>query len=317
MVFLSAVLDDTIRDRLAAEKVAVETIAAPRGTLTDAKQTVHVAERVQAQTVILDGYCFNAPYQTVVSAARLRTLCIDDFAQIGEYTTGLILDQNPGSSPRIYENRAEHSRLLLGPDFALIRAEFLQPSCVKAYRRTYTVLVTMGGTDPRNITAIVMDGLMMLADRRLTFIVLASRNHPNLGSLRFRAERDPRFQIKQDLCDLSFEYARADFAVSASGSTNWELCLYGMPRVLVVVADNQRNIASHLERSGCAKSLGWFAGLTPTAIFQACDSLLKNEPALMRMASTARSLVDGKGKTRLVGELLELGTAQSRCDTST
>ena len=44
--------------------------------------------------------------------------------------------------------------------------------------------------------------------------------------------------------------AWADVAISAAGSTAWELACMGLPAALIVVAENQTGIAAALVREG-------------------------------------------------------------------
>ncbi len=51
--------------------------------------------------------------------------------------------------------------------------------------------------------------------------------------------------------------AHADMAVSAAGSTSWELAFMQLPAILLILADNQRPIAESLEQKGAALNEGW------------------------------------------------------------
>ena len=44
----------------------------------------------------------------------------------------------------------------------------------------------------------------------------------------------------------------ADVAVSAAGTTCWEMCLLGLPAILIGLAPNQRPVAQELDRRGVA-----------------------------------------------------------------
>ena len=56
--------------------------------------------------------------------------------------------------------------------------------------------------------------------------------------------------------------AWADLAVSAAGTTCWELAFMGLPMLLVVLADNQRPNATCLDELGVAGNLGWHGELS-------------------------------------------------------
>jgi spore coat polysaccharide biosynthesis predicted glycosyltransferase SpsG len=96
----------------------------------------------------------------------------------------------------------------------------------------------------------------------------------------------------------------ADVAISAGGSTCWELAFMGLPSLVIVVADNQRGIAAGLAEEGAAVSLGWHADLAPPDIARSVRSLADDAAARRRMTARGRRLVDGCGGDRLVRELL-------------
>jgi len=49
--------------------------------------------------------------------------------------------------------------------------------------------------------------------------------------------------------------ADSDLAIGAAGSTSWERCCLGLPTLLIVLAENQRDAARFLEnKNGRAKT---------------------------------------------------------------
>ena len=87
-------------------------------------------------------------------------------------------------------------------------------------------------------------------------------------------------------------------ALSASGSTCWELAFMGVPTVIIVTADNQRAIAERLDAAGVAESLGWHADVEELEIADACAALRGNHARRREMSEKGRLLVDGRGAER-------------------
>jgi RimJ/RimL family protein N-acetyltransferase len=97
--------------------------------------------------------------------------------------------------------------------------------------------------------------------------------------------------------------ATADIAIGAAGGAAWERACVGLPTVLVVLADNQREGAGALAACGAAA----LAGAPDAADFDArlgaaLESTALAEPRA-RMASSAARLVDGSGTARVVAVL--------------
>ena len=84
----------------------------------------------------------------------------------------------------IYVRRDSSTRLLLGTRYALLRQEFLE--YVGWQRETpikgRKVLVTLGGSDPENVTLKVVRGLLSLQD--LEAVVAIGGSNLNLESLK-------------------------------------------------------------------------------------------------------------------------------------
>jgi spore coat polysaccharide biosynthesis predicted glycosyltransferase SpsG len=100
--------------------------------------------------------------------------------------------------------------------------------------------------------------------------------------------------------------ADSDIAVSAGGSTCWELAFMGIPNVIVVLAENQKGIARGLGEADSAVNLGWHENVGTSEIESALKSLLRNDQKRRRMADRAQSLVDGSGSERVLKNMRSL-----------
>ena len=122
------------------------------------------------------------------------------------------------------------------------------------------------------------------------------------------AERpaDPRIEVVHDVTGMAELMNWADLAIAAAGITTQELCLMGVPALLVVVADNQLEVARTLDRHGISENLGWHHDLDPRRLAQRFQAL-SSAPALrQRMIDRARRQVDGRGAARVVAALRSL-----------
>src|SRR5262249_6429779 len=113
--------------------------------------------------LVLDGYHFDAAYQQTIRAAGYRLLVIDDMAHLPQYHAAGLLNQKMHATTLHYHCNPE-AALLLGPRYALLRPEFRpwygwQRSTPEVARK---VLVTMGGSDPDNVTLQVVRALQQV-----------------------------------------------------------------------------------------------------------------------------------------------------------
>src|SRR5262249_29567440 len=182
--------------------------------------------------VVLDGYQFTGDNQRTLQAEGFKTLFLDDYGHAQYYAAEVVLNQNLGAHEELYRQRESNTRILLGPRYALLRCEFnvwrnwkrnVSPVC----RR---ILVMMGGSDLENLTVrgIGARALTKFEDLDVTGVVGGS--NPHLGTLKNSAARSGiKIELKSNVRNVPDLMAAADVAVSAAGSTCWELCLLGLP----------------------------------------------------------------------------------------
>ncbi|HVK99652.1 MAG TPA: glycosyltransferase, partial [Dongiaceae bacterium] len=96
--------------------------------------------------------------------------------------------------------------------------------------------------------------------------------------------------------------ADSDLAIGAAGSTAWERCCLGLPTIMVVLADNQKQVACALARAEAAAILSG-----PQQIAMDLPPQLKRlqESAQARAAMTraAADITDGLGVFRVMAQM--------------
>jgi UDP-2,4-diacetamido-2,4,6-trideoxy-beta-L-altropyranose hydrolase len=300
VMFLQAESTESLRRRLRAEQFEPEPLPCERGSAEDADITVASAARLQAAWVVADGYCFGSDWQSRIRAAGFRLLVVDDYAHQERYDADVILNQNAGASATSYSARATESRLLLGPRYALLRAEFIGRPFTLAPITSVgrRILVTLGGSDPDNVTGTVIESVAAIPQIEIT--VVAGGSSPNLSNLHRLAEKHPTVRLVIDAQNMPELMAQTDVAIAAGGSTAWELAFMGVPSVLLVLADNQEPGATALNREGAAICVGRATGLDVYRLRTIAESMLSDPALRAEMRRRAQQLVDGSGAARVV-----------------
>lgn len=303
--FVTSALPASLVKRLASE--GIESIATDlqAGDPADAAYFFNLANQRQATAVVFDGYKFAADYQDLASSFVGPTLTVDDHGLLPRHGTAFVLDQNLGACEDNYPHLDPQTRLLLGTPFALIRREFRNhPQRMRDRNNSlHRILVTLGGADPLRATETVIHGLQSLPDRHLQFRVIAGFQATRREELLTAIGQDNRFEILGSVDDMAAQYAWADFAIAAGGSSNWEMCLFGLPRAVIVVAENQRKIAAELLRCGASLAAIDASSLHAETITNLIIDA-QQQQTLLNCSRAARTLVDGLGPTRVAWRLL-------------
>jgi len=295
-----------MEERLISEGMQIVHLAASPGGEADAAALIEFARATRAAWVVVDGYAFCAEYQRHLKNAGIRQLFIDDTGHAGSYFADLVLDQNAHATENFYSTRHAGTRLLLGSLYALLRREFRawhgwQPEISDIGRR---VLVMMGGSDPGNVTHLVIQALQRIKTKEIQATVVIGGSNPNLASLNEAVEKSSlSMRLENNVQDMAELMAEADIAISSAGTTCWEMCFLGLPAVLIDVAPNQRPIAEELHRRGVAVHLGSASNISATQMAEKLDLLLADSERRALMAKRGRELVDGRGASRVVADI--------------
>jgi UDP-2,4-diacetamido-2,4,6-trideoxy-beta-L-altropyranose hydrolase len=302
-VFLMAETTPAITARLAAENCELASTIHPPGSHADADYTRVYAGRQNVEWIVIDGYRFDAEYQRRLRSALQKLLCVDDEGKCEFYAAEIVLNQNATASDWWYRRCLPETRRLLGPRFCLLRREFAK---WRGWRREIprigrNVLVTLGGSTPVDIAARVMASLNAIEIEGLNITVAVGGSGTNIEDIdNLAAKLSRKIAIRKDVCDMSELISQADVAISAAGSTSWELCFLGTPSVLLDVASNQTSVALELDRQGCARYLGRADSFDTQKLASMVQELLASQEMRQSLAMRSQQLVDGAGAERVV-----------------
>ena len=305
--FLSRCNNATLRQRIQAAGAEFLSLAPDASAHLDMESTLTLLAKLKAAYVVLDGYDFDSDYQRAVRAGGCRLLVIDDTVRLTHYEADILLNQNLGAAQLKYDCNSD-AVVLLGPEYALLRREFIfwRSRLHTVPETARKILVTLGSSDPDNVTLNVIQALRRLEITRLQICVVAGPANPHSEELRDAAAAFPgRLELLSAVSDMAPLMAWADLAITAAGTTCWELASLGLPAVILVIAENQCGIAEELGAAGVVFNLGWHAEVSAERLANAVDVLLFSSFRRLRMSQKGRALVDGKGAERVVSALLQ------------
>ncbi len=294
--FLMAKTLPNVASRLSDDGIECVTTSMQPGSPEDAAHTVELAISGGCRWVVLDGYVFGADFQQTLKNANLRVLFIDDYGHAAHYCADVILNQNVYATAGLYPSRDAATRLLLGTGYVLLRREFARwkdwrrPASAQASR----LLVSFGGTDPVNATQQVIEALRDLPDAELEVVVVTTRPIDS-----------PRVRVADSVDRMDELMVWADVALTASGTTSWELAYMQTPQIVMPIAENQRQIAMALVECGVAINLGWYADMSADRLVETVRQLRNDMMQRDAMAQAGRALIDGLGASRIAAHMVD------------
>jgi len=302
-VFVLATESPNAEARLTAEGFEAVHINAKLGSAEDARLTTKLAHKYGASWVVVDGYHFDGDYQKIIKEAGLNLLFIDDYGHAGYYPADIVLNQNIHADEDLYRNRASYTKLLLGTRYVLLRREFLR---WQGYRREIPdiarkMLVTMGGSDPQNVTLKVLQALKNIDIDGFEAVCVIGGNNPHYDALKdFVETANLPVRIERDVKDMSQLMAWADVAITAGGTTCWELAFMGVPFIGLSRAKQEAILLQETTRIGMSLNMGEHQNLEPRDISEVLMRLIKDKRQRSTMISIGCLNIDELGFQRLI-----------------
>jgi UDP-2,4-diacetamido-2,4,6-trideoxy-beta-L-altropyranose hydrolase len=275
----------------------------------DASQTLKAMQDFgTVNWVVVDHYGIDARWELAVRSGCGKLLVIDDLAN-RPHCADLLLDQTLGRQHADYEGLVNpECQLRCGVEYALLRPEFDAWRAHSLKRRSLPnlqrILVSLGGADNDNISRDILLALELCElPSAAEVCVVLGKISPWVAELRQLAERlRTRVEVKVGVSNMAELLAHCDLAIGAAGTSAWERCCLGVPTLVLVLADNQREIASKLSSTGAALRLPSTPHLE-AELAAAVRRFTSDPGALLRMSEKAAGLVPCSGAGRLAEEM--------------
>ena len=306
ITLVSRDLPPMLAERMKREGFRVELVSVSPGGDSDAEETAAFISSSSAETVVVDGYHFSPSYCQNIRDSGCRVVVIDDFGQACR--ADMILNQNLYASADDYPSLEYDTTLLAGSRYALLRREFKDYCDIPGRIRTSPnrILVSCGGSDPRNATEQILKSLGDSAARNHHVTVVVGGNNGRTDQLRELCEQLViNVRIEQNCQEMADLMNRADLAIVAAGGTCLELAFLGVPLIAVVTSGNQIRVARAIEEHG----LGWNAGWARSELSERIPWLLswldRDRSQMSQACRAGRRCVDGLGAMRVAQSLAD------------
>ena len=259
-------------------------------------------EQHRPELVIVDSYCISEQYMRNLSR-KVKTVYIDDL-NAGTWDVDYLINYNVFGTKINYTNYADtRTKLILGMSYAPLREEFcnIGEHIIKGVN---DVLVSAGGADPEKVTENIMLNTCPKW-KGICFHFVVGALNPRIDDIRTLANNTENVVLHINEKDMAGLMRKCDMAVSAAGSTLYELCACGTPTICYTLADNQLLLADGFAEKGVMAYAGDCRGNGRffDEIGNKLTELINDSNVREKLSKKMQSLVDGKGAERIVESL--------------
>lgn len=260
--------------------------------------------------LVVDHYALDKKWEGMIRSYCKGILVIDDLANRC-HEADILLDQTLGRVPADYIGLIRpECDLFCGIENVLLRPEFDEWREYSLARRSYAqlkrILVSLGGVDKDNISS---DVLLAINAIKFTYdmevCLILGKSSRWITEVRELVEN---LSFKVDLRvaanNMAELLANCDLAIGAAGTSAWERCYLGVPTLMLVLADNQREIGANLDAAGAAQLLKGGTGLN-NELIMAIKDIMANPGCLLDMSQKAAALIPCSGAGKIASLMVE------------
>jgi len=186
-------------------------------------------------------------------------MVIDDLAN-RTHDCDILLDQNlfNNMQERYKDKTPEKCIKLFGPQYAILGSDYYNfHKKIKARSLPIeNILIFFSSLDLQNLTSMTLSVLEKIGATFKSIEVVISKKSPNYIEVLNKVSKLTGANIYSDVPTLATLIKKADLAIGAGGSTNWERLCLGLPTIVVTIADNQQISNQNLHQKGLIKLIG-------------------------------------------------------------
>ena len=258
-------------------------------------------------SILVDSYYVTEKYLAALKK-RITTIYMDDIYAFS-YPVDMLINYNIYGEEMGYEKDAAFAdtKLLLGTEYVPLREEF---SAGEQQRTAANcgILITTGGSDSFNLAGqLLMEAMKYDALKEKEYHVVSGSLNPHIGELQALAQKHENIHIHCNVTNMAELMTESEVALSAGGSTLYELCAMGVPVIAFSFAENQERLVQTFVKRGIAQYGGNYRTDGNKMIQNTIAGLQKlcgDEALKTEYRRKALQLVDGRGAERIAEALL-------------
>lgn len=284
--------------------------------------------------ILVDSYYVTEKYLAALKK-RITTIYMDDIYAFS-YPVDMLINYNIYGEEMGYEKDVAFAdtKLLLGTEYVPLREEFAAGAGYAQSRKEFSaetenvtpaedwlhqtaeqgrtadggILITTGGSDSFNLAGqLLMEAMKYDALKEKEYHVVSGSLNPHIGELQALAQKHENIHIHCNVTNMAELMAESEIALSAGGSTLYELCAMGVPVIAFSFAENQERLVQTFVKRGTAQYGGNYRTDGNKMIQNTIAGLQKlcgDEALKTEYRRKALQLVDGRGAERIAEALL-------------
>lgn len=274
---------------------------------SEIKKLESILYESKPQILIVDSYYVTYDYLKQLKQL-VKVVYIDDMA-MWAYPVDIILDYNIFGPclqyEEIYKRAGENlPQLMLGTKYVPLRDEFQHIQKIDINRNVKNILITVGGADPDHCAVDFCKTLIANKEwiQNYKIHLVVGKYEPDIEEIR-KIEADNKWLVIYENVNRMVDVMqKCDVAISAGGSTLYELCACGIPTITFSLEENQDLAMDTFQKNGLMLSIGKIKE-NPSwniELMNNLNTLIEDYEMRVDMSNLMGKIVDGSGVKRII-----------------
>ncbi len=263
----------------------------------------------QPQLLLIDSYFVTADYLARINAF-VKTAYIDDL-YVFPYPVDVLINYNIYGDLLPYQENAvkKEAAFLLGTSYVPLREEFGRSDYL-VQKEVQRVLITTGGSDLYNLAGQLAEkALQNPKTDKLQYHIVSGIFNQNYSYLQELEKKHDNIYLHQNVTNMAELMKTCDVAITAGGSTMYELCAVGVPMLCFSFVDNQEQQVKTFVEKGLVCFGGNYLLQKEEMLTEAVHHLAMLAESFeerKRYSQKEKEVVDGQGAMRIARQLIQV-----------
>lgn len=261
-----------------------------------------IIEKNKIKKILIDSYQVTPTYLSEVSR-MVTTFYIDDLNKF-DYPVNAVICYANYYKKFHYKTNNRKTEYLLGTKYVPLKKSFWNCKPKNISPKAKNILILTGGSDPYNVSGRLLNA--MNKDEFKDIDVICGRYNTNYSALTEMYRQYKNVKFHRAINNIEEYMQKADIAISAGGTTLYELCACGTPTISYAFVNNQLDNVRQFEEDGLIDYAG-DARIDDIAenVNQYLKKYKDDWQLREKKSEKMQEMVDGKGAMRLAEALMK------------
>ncbi len=266
-----------------------------------------IIKNIDPDILIIDSYYIDDQYIDNMKEVTPYVIYLDDVGK--NYNVDMVINPSCKANHLDYKSKIR----LLGNQYTILSHTYWNQGFNNELKKVSSVMITMGGVDHYNLSSLVINYLNQI-DSTLKVNIIIGPYYDNKAKIMKSIEQSNlNVEIFEGLTNIYPVICMSDIAISAGGTSVYELAATSTPMIGISLWENQKNNIDCLSSNNAILPLYYSTKKEfNSELYDSMKELINNSMLRISMAKSSRNYIDGQGVRRIALEINKIKISSNR-----